>query len=221
MKYVVAVWDVPTRLFHWALVGLVAAMWLSGEVGGDWLRIHILCGEAIAVLLLFRVLWGFVGSQTARFGDFIKSPAVIRRYLSGQLPETAQPGHNPLGGLMVLALIVVLLLQVSTGLLSSDVDSYLYNGPLAHLVSDSLSESITAVHKLTFNLILLLVGVHVLAVAAHRVFKKQNLVRAMVTGRKQFDADVEPLRFAPLGAAIASLALAVAVVIGVVLGFGA
>lgn len=220
MKHVVAVWDVPTRVFHWTLVGLFAAMWVTGEEGGDLLRFHIWCGEGIAVLLLFRLLWGFFGSQTARFTDFLKGPAVIRRYLAGQLPEHQQPGHNPLGGLMVLALIVVLLAQVTTGLLSSDVDSYLFNGPLAHLLPSALSESITSVHKLAFNLILFMVLLHVAAVVAHKVFKKQNLVRAMLTGRKQFETEVAPLHFAPLGLALLGLLLSAGAVLGLVLGLG-
>ena len=221
MKHVVKVWDVPTRLFHWGLVGLFAVMWVSGEQGGDLLRLHILCGEAIATLLVFRLLWGLFGSQTARFADFLKGPAVIRAYLAGRLPEHAQPGHNPLGGLMVLALIAVLLLQVSTGLLSSDVDSYLFNGPLAHLVSESLSETITVVHKSLFDVILIMVAVHVAAVAAHKVFKKQNLVQAMLSGRKTFEHEVAPLQFASPLRALASLAVALGLVVGRVSVFGA
>jgi len=220
MKHVVAVWDVPTRVFHWTPVCLFAVMWFTGTQGGNLLRIHILSGEAIAVLLVFRVLWGFFGSQTSRFSDFLKGPSVIRRYLAGKLPEHHQPGHNPLGGLMVLGLIVVLLFQVATGLMSSDVDTYLFNGPLAHLLPDSVSETVTTVHELTFDLIMIMVGLHVAAVIAHKVFKKQNLVRAMLTGRKAFDAEVGPLRFATPAVALTSLAVSVALVVGLVMGLG-
>lgn len=220
MKQEVAVWDVPTRLFHWTLVVLFAAMWLTGTQGGDWLRIHIACGEALGTLVLFRVLWGFFGSQTARFSDFVKGPAVLRRYLAGQLPEGEQPGHNPLGGLMVLLLLLVLLLQVGTGLFSADVDSYLYDGPLAHHLDSSLAESLTSVHKLWFDLILALAAVHVAAVAAHKVFKKQDLVRAMLTGRKAIDAPVVPLTFVPAWRALVLLLVAAALVAAVLLGIG-
>ncbi|TDR72067.1 cytochrome b/b6 domain-containing protein [Paludibacterium purpuratum] len=220
MKRVVAVWDLPTRLFHWTLVGLFAGMWFTGTQGGDWLRYHIWCGEGVAVLLLFRLVWGFFGSQTARFSDFLKGPDVIRRYLRGRLPEHQQPGHNPLGGLMVLALILVLLFQVSTGLFASDVDSYLYNGPLAHLIASGRSEVLTDLHKGFFNLIMLLVAVHVAAVVYHRVFKRQNLIGAMLSGRKAFDAEVAPLYFAPLRLALLSLALSAGVVVALVLGAG-
>jgi len=217
MKRMVAVWDVPTRVFHWGLVGLFCAMWYTGKTGGDWLRFHIWCGEAVATLLLFRVLWGVFGSETARFSNFLKGPSTVRRYLTGDLPEAAQPGHNPLGGWMVLVLLLVLLFQATTGLFSSDVDSYLYDAPLAHWVSSSLSESLTAVHKLTFNLILALAALHVLAIVAYRVFKKQNLVRAMLSGRKEIDGEVAPLRFASLRLALASLLLSAGVMATLVL----
>jgi cytochrome b len=101
MEKMIKVWDAPTRLFHWSLVLLFAGMWFTGEQGGDWLHYHIWCGEAIAALLLFRLIWGVVGSETARFRQFVKGPAAIRRYLRGG--EAEQPGHNPLGGLMVVA----------------------------------------------------------------------------------------------------------------------
>lgn len=219
-KSTVAVWDVPTRLFHWLLVALFAVMWFSGEQGGDWLQWHIWCGEAVLVLLLFRLLWGVFGSQTARFADFVHGPAVIRRYLAGGLAEKDIPGHNPLGGLMVVALLLVLLFQVLSGLCSADVDSYVFDGPLAHRVGTSLSEQLTALHKLNFNLILLLVVLHVGAVLAHRVFKKQNLVHAMLSGRKQIEGEVTPLRFASPGLALASLVFALACVLGLVFGLG-
>jgi len=218
MKKIVMVWDIPTRVFHWALVGLVAAMWVTGEQGGDWLRFHIWCGEAILALLLFRLIWGVLGSQTARFSQFVRGPLVVQRYLAGKLAEAEIPGHNPLGGLMVVALLLVLLFQVVSGLFSSDVDSYLYDGPLAHWLGSSLSETVTSVHKFSFNLILALVAVHVAAVVAHRIFKKQNLVRAMLSGRKEFDSEVAPLKFAPLSLALASLVVSVGVVIALVLG---
>lgn len=216
MKRMFAVWDLPTRVFHWTLVGLFAAMWFTGSQGGDWLRYHIWCGEGVLVLLLFRLLWGVVGSQTARFGDFVQGPTVIGRYLRGQLPANTLPGHNPLGGLMVLALILALLFQVTTGLLSSDVDSYLFDGPLAHLVGAARSETITAIHKLFFDGIVILVAVHVLAVLAHKVLKQENLVRAMLSGRKAFDGEVAPLYFAPLRLALWCLLVAVGLVVALV-----
>lgn len=193
MVQMIKVWDAPTRFFHWSLVALFAGMWFSGEQGGDWLHYHVLCGEAVAALLLFRLIWGVVGSQTARFSQFVKGPAAIRRYLQGGQQE--QPGHNPLGGLMVVALLTVLLLQVVSGLFASDVDSYTFDGPLAKLIASGLSESITGFHKLLFNFILLLVAMHVAAIVAYRVLRKQNLVKPMLTGYQEVSGDVPPLRF--------------------------
>ena len=184
MVKMIKIWDAPTRFFHWSLVLLFAGMWFSGEQGGDWLHYHVVCGELVAVLLLFRLVWGIVGSDTARFSQFVKGPATIRRYLKGELTDAQLPGHNPLGGLMVVALLTVLLLQVISGLFSSDVDSYVFDGPLAKVIASGLSESITHFHKAWFNLILMLVAMHVAAIVAYRVLKKQNLVRPMLTGYK-------------------------------------
>jgi cytochrome b len=194
MVRMIKVWDAPTRFFHWTLVALFAGMWFSGEQGGDWLHYHVLCGEAVAALLLFRLIWGVVGSETARFSQFVKGPAAIRRYLRGEVVGQ-QPGHNPLGGLMVVGLLAVLLLQVASGLFASDVDSYTFDGPLAKLITSGLSESITGFHKLLFNFILLLVAMHVAAIVAYRVLRKQNLVKPMLTGYQEVSGDVPPLRF--------------------------
>ncbi|NHR06016.1 hydrogenase [Chromobacterium haemolyticum] len=205
MTQMVKVWDVPTRLFHWALVILFCGMWYSGEQGGDWLQYHIWCGSGLASLLLFRLIWGVIGSQTARFGNFIKGPRSIVRYLRGELTENEQPGHNPLGGLMVLAMLLALLAQVGTGLFAADVDSYLYDGPLAKLLSGDAAEAATSFHKGFFNVILGLVGLHLLAIIAYRLFKKNNLVKAMITGKKAIAGDVPRLEFAPAVIALVAL----------------
>ena len=104
MQYRIKLWDAPTRLFHWSLVLLFGVMWWSGETGGDALRLHLLAGYGIAGLLLFRLLWGVLGSDTARFARFVRGPGAMLAYLCGSLPEHRIPGHNPLGALMVLAL---------------------------------------------------------------------------------------------------------------------
>jgi cytochrome b len=205
MERSIKVWDLPTRLFHWSLVLLFGGMWFTGEQGGDWLQYHIWSGEAIAVLLLFRLIWGVIGSETARFSQFVKGPAAIRAYLQGKW--TPRPGHNPLGALMVLALLAVLLVQVGSGLFATDVDSYAFDGPLARLVASELSESITRFHKLFFNVILLLVGLHVTAIAVYRVVKKQNLARAMLTGYQQVDGKMPTLFFRGWPVALFSLLL--------------
>lgn len=125
--------------------------------------------------------------------------------MRGELSENEQPGHNPLGGLMVLAMLLALLAQVSSGLFAADVDSYLYDGPLAKLLSSDMAETATWFHKNFFNVILGLVGLHLLAIVAYRVFKKNNLVQAMITGRKPIAGEVPRLEFVPAIIALVAL----------------
>ncbi len=202
----VTVWDVPTRVFHWGLVGLTGGLWYTGENG--LLETHILCGEAMVALLLFRLMWGVVGSQTARFRDFLRGPAAIRRYLAGQSHGV---GHNPLGGWMVLAMLLVLVGQVTTGLFASDVDSMLYDGPLAHWIGGS-AETMTAIHQVGIKVILALVALHLAAIVFYRVVKKQALVPAMVTGRAMVDAGHAAPAMAPWWRALLCVALALGAV---------
>ena len=206
----VKVWDIPTRLFHWTLLAMFVGMWASAENGQ--LQIHTKLGVAMLVLVVFRVLWGLVGSQTARFADFIK-PGLIKPYLRGEVSENQQPGHNPLGGLMVVALIGALLVQLGLGLFSADVDSYTFDGPLAKLIGGK-AEQVTEWHEAWFNVLLLLAGVHVLAVVAYRKLKNINLLTPMFTGDKTLEGQVKPLRFAPGWLAVLVLVLAAALVVG-------
>ncbi|MEN6081059.1 cytochrome b/b6 domain-containing protein [Chromobacterium piscinae] len=207
MSQQVKVWDAPTRLFHWTLVGLFCAMWYCAEQGGEWLQYHIYCGVALASLLVFRLIWGVIGSQTARFSSFVRGPRAILRYLKGELPEHEAPGHNPLGGWMVVVMLLALCAQVLTGLFAADVDSYLYDGPLAKHVDGGLAEAATGVHKLLFNGLLGLVALHIAAIVLYRVVKKQNLVGPMLTGYKHMAGEKPRLRFAHGALALAALLL--------------
>ncbi|MDF0606552.1 cytochrome b/b6 domain-containing protein [Neisseriaceae bacterium TC5R-5] len=207
MSQLVKVWDLPTRLFHWSLVLLLAGMWYSGEQGGDFLQYHIWCGLGIAGLLIFRLIWGLVGSQTARFSYFIKGPRNIVRYLRGEVGEGELLGHNPLGGLMVLVMLLALLVQVVTGLFAADVDSYLYDGPLAKLLSSDWAETFTSIHQSSFNIILGLVALHITAILAYRILKRQNLVTPMITGYKPVSGKVVNLSFRSLWRAVLILLL--------------
>ncbi|CUA84265.1 MULTISPECIES: cytochrome b/b6 domain-containing protein [Gulbenkiania] len=197
-------WDVPTRLFHWVLVLLFGIMWWTAEQGGDWLAWHIRAGLAVLTLVLFRVVWGLIGSDTARFARFLRGPAAIRRYLAG---ETAAPGHNPLGGWMVALMLLVLLVQTGTGLFAADTDSYLFDGPLARFVDASVAERLTGLHEANFNLLLGLVLLHVGAIFFYRLVKRQNLVRPMLTGRAEQPLQPPALRFAPGWLALVVFAL--------------
>lgn len=184
----VKVWDAPVRLFHWALVLLFAFMIFSGKMKGDWMEWHMRAGYAVLALALFRVLWGFAGGTFARFGSFLAGPSTGLRF-AGQLlarAPTAHVGHNPLGGWMVLALLLGLLFQTGTGLFAND--DILYEGPLAALVTKVTSDRLTGWHHLNLKLLLGLVAVHVLAVLYHSVVLKENLIGAMFTGVKRLPA---------------------------------
>jgi cytochrome b len=180
----VAVWDLPVRLFHWALVVLLVIAWSTAQAGLSWMTYHLWTGYAILTLILFRLLWGIFGSRHARFSDFIAAPGAAWRY-ARQLAAGRHPfylGHNPLGGYMVALLLTLVLIQVSTGLFATD--DILVSGPLADWVSGRFSRLLTGVHKLNVNILIGAVVVHVVAIGYYRWHFGENLVRAMVTGRK-------------------------------------
>lgn len=210
-KSAVKVWDLPTRLFHWCLVALIAMLWASGEFGK--LDLHITLGQAALSLILFRIAWGFVGSRTSQFGHFVRGPAAIREYLlAARRGAVRSVGHNPLGAYSVLALLAVLLVQASSGLFASD--DIMTDGPLAHLVSAKCVALLSSVHRIGFKLLLVLVALHLAAVLFYRVVKKDDLVRAMVTGMKQVPDGVEGIRFRNPLIALVVLAAAAALVWG-------
>ena len=180
----VRVWDPATRLFHWALVGLVAVSLLTGEFGdNDTMDIHALVGFGVLTLVFFRMFWGIIGSRRSRFGDFVRGPRYVFDYakktLAGESP--AFVGHNPLGGWSVVAILAALLGQGMTGLFAND--DILFEGPLAAAVSKAFSDGLTEVHETIASVVMLLVVLHVAAVIAHWI-KGENLILPMITGRK-------------------------------------
>ncbi|WP_421709516.1 cytochrome b/b6 domain-containing protein [Algihabitans sp.] len=178
----VRVWDLPTRIFHWSLVALVLSSYLTGEFWrGVDMYWHKLSGYAILTLVVFRLVWGVVGTRHAQFGSFLRPPGEIISYLSGR--SSGYVGHNPLGGLSVLLLLAVLLLQAVTGLFASD--DIFVEGPLADLVSGATVDRMTSLHHLAFDLLLALIALHLAAIAFYEAAKGQRLVRAMFSGRKQ------------------------------------
>ena len=200
-------WDWPVRLVHWALVLLIGFNWWAAE---DHLNWHRWSGYAIVGLVVFRILWGFVGSRTARFASFVKGPRatlVYARTLPNRDP-TDVPGHNPLGAWSVVAILLVLVVQVTTGLFAVDIDAF-EAGPLSDRVSFDLGRRIAAWHELTFRVLQVLVAVHVVAVAYYLVWKRTNLIGAMFTGRRRFAAD-PGLTFAPVWRILAAAVLAAA-----------
>lgn len=182
------VWDLPTRLFHWLLVALVAFSWWSGK--NDRIDLHVWSGIAILTLLVFRLLWGFFGSSTARFANFVRGPRAVFDYLRGAWRGI---GHSPLGALSVLALLGALAVQVSLGLFSSDEDG-LVSGPLASFVSLDASEEIADLHDDFFDIVLVFIGIHVAAVIFYRLFLGKKLTGAMISGKAVIDPEAEPMR---------------------------
>lgn len=207
----VRIWDQPTRLFHWSLVILVAVLWLSGEFGK--LDIHMKLGVWALALLVFRLMWGVVGSPTARFAQFVRGPAAIRDYLAAARGGAVRSvGHNPLGALSVLALLGLLTAQATTGLFTTD--DIFTNGPLVGKVSGKTAALLSSLHRLGGKLLLALVGVHLAAVAFYTLVKKDDMIRAMITGTKRVPEGVEGIRFAHPLLAVAVAAIACAVVWG-------
>jgi cytochrome b len=201
------VWDAPTRLFHWLLVALIAAQYLSGEFHLLPMRWHYWLGYATLALLFFRVVWGFVGSQTSRFGHFVHGPAAVLRHLKEQ---SRSVGHNPVGGWSVLALLASCLLQAISGLASSDdIDEF---GPLCAHVSDAWVARLTALHAWNRYVLLALIGAHVIAVLLYWR-GGNNLIAPMLHGNKVLEEDPQ-LRFAHLRRALL-VAIACAAIIAI------
>jgi cytochrome b len=182
----IEVWDLPTRIFHWSLAVLVAIELLSGGYGGLLFRIHMAGGYLILLLIAFRLAWGLVGGEHARFGDFVTPWRTVRRHLTDvlRLRHERAIGHNPLGGLAILAILAVLLATVLTGLVSGGRHGAA--GPLLGLVAGLTGTiGLRGIHAFLVNLVYLLIGVHLLGVAVMSVLGHENLVVAMVSGRKR------------------------------------
>jgi cytochrome b len=182
------VWDLPLRLFHWlfavSLLGSYVTAQFAFEGGPyQWATAHFWFGYGIIGLLIFRLIWGFIGPRHARFTSFVATPVSVWRYLRGSGPATV--GHNPAGGIMVLVMLALVALQATTGLFSTD--DVLWSGPYKAAVSSSLSSQFTSVHGLTIKLIYIAVALHVGAIAFYKFVKKQELVIPMLTGHKPGD----------------------------------
>lgn len=214
------VWDLPVRFFHWTLVILMVVSYVTGRAGGDWMKLHFWSGYGVLTLLIFRIVWGFVGSTTARFSNFIKGPSAGIHHLREMfLPDgPREAGHNPVGGAMVIVLIAAVLAQAAAGLFAADTLTGMTSGPLASLVPDATAEKITDFHKSWVNVLIALAGVHVLAALVYLMWKRQNLIGAMITGRKASrhvhapDAPPPVLAFASNGLAVSLLLASAAIV---------
>ena len=200
----IRVWDLPTRLFHWTLVALIALQYASGEFGWlsmDW---HYLLGYATLALVVFRLLWGFAGSDTSRFRSFVRGPRALLRHVVALVrgEDARAPGHNPLGGWSVLLMLASVALQAVSGLFTTD--DIMEEGPLVARASSSTVEWMTSVHHLNHYVLLGLIALHLVAIALHAV-RGHNLVAPMLHGRARIDG-APVLRFASIRRAVLLLA---------------
>jgi cytochrome b len=179
------VWDIPVRVFHWLLVALIVVSFTTAQIGGNAMRIHELSGFSILTLVLFRVLWGIFGSTYARFSDFVRRPRQAIEYARSlrRGRSAFYAGHNPLGGWMVVALLLCLLVQTGTGLFAND--DVMTEGPLFDWVSKRTSDILSRIHEVNFYVLLALITLHVGAALYYLWGKRENLILPLFTGRKQ------------------------------------
>ncbi|MBM7071957.1 cytochrome b/b6 domain-containing protein [Shewanella sp. 202IG2-18] len=202
-KVKIKVWDVSTRFFHWSMIVLLAALWWTAEEGEmEW---HQMCAYTLGAIILFRWFWGFFGSESARFSSFLKTPIQVLKYAreqKTQKPLKTHIGHNPLGGYMVLFLLLLMSMQFVSGLFATD--DVFTEGPLYASVSNEVAEIFTWIHRNLFYLVLGVAFIHVAAVITHTI-KGDKLIPAMFTGKKEVNVeDEKALKFQP---AIISLVL--------------
>ena len=189
---VVHVWDAPTRLFHWLVAVLVAAAYATWRL--NWMVWHGWVGDVLLALLLFRLLWGFFGSETARFSRFLVSPRRAARYLGHALRREpdSQAGHNPAGGWAVLLLLFLLLAETLTGLyVANDIADV---GPFTEITPAPVANAIAALHAIFWDALLAAIALHLLAILAYAVAKGHNLLLPMITGTKLLPESVPPPR---------------------------
>lgn len=195
------VWDAPTRVFHWTLAILVVVAWFTGEGEGSAAAVHRLAGAAIAGLLAFRIVWGFVGGEHARFADFAFAPAAVLRHARelALLKPQRHLGHNPLGAVAVFFILINLIIIVATGLMSAGEHNA---GPFAGPSGDAFAEA----HETAFRVLQVLVSLHLIGVLVETLATRDALVPAMITGYKQRRADeagADARRAAPVALVVA------------------
>ncbi|MBB1318714.1 cytochrome b/b6 domain-containing protein [Shewanella sp. SR43-4] len=202
----IKVWDFPTRFFHWAMVSLVGGLWWTAEIGEmQW---HQILAYLLMTLIIFRLIWGFIGSDTAKFTHFFVAPKKVIAYAKAQ-PKPKSIGHNPLGGYMVILLLSIIMLQLISGLFATD--DIFTEGPLMYLVSSDTAGWLTWLHKTNFNIILAMAAIHIIAVVVH-VAKGDNILKAMFSGYKLASKQITPPRLrSPWIALIIVLAIFVCV----------
>lgn len=207
-SHTVRIWDLPTRLFHWALFVCVVGLVITGNVGGNLMPWHFRLGYCVMTLLLFRIIWGFVGGKWSRFLSFIYSPSSLIAYLQGRGKPEHSAGHSPLGALSVFGLLAFLALQVGTGLISDD--EITNAGPLTRFVKNATVSLATWWHKDVGNkVIVAMVVLHIAAILFYLYKKKQNLIMPMIQGDKQMAQVVEPSKDSAASRTVALVVLAI------------
>lgn len=192
------VWDLPLRLFHWVLVLSIAASWYTAENSEEYVtygdnvvsytQIHFWLGYWALGLIIFRVIWGFIGPQHARFTQFLKGPRQVLGY-AGKFLKRDSPasiGHNPMGGWVVVLMLLMIGAQAVTGLFLID-NTEIYPAPFNPSVDAALAGKFGSFHHWNFNVLLGVIGLHVFAILFYLFFKRQNLIKAMLTGHKPAD----------------------------------
>jgi cytochrome b len=204
------VWDAPVRIVHWGLVLLVGGAWFTAETGR--MDLHRWCGYGVLGLAAFRVYWGFAGSESARFANFLRGPKAVAAYARtlGRRAPSESAGHNPLGAWSVAALLAVLVAEVALGLFAVDVDG-IESGPLSGLVDFDAGRLAAQLHQAAFTALQALVVLHLAAVVFYLAYKRQDLVGPMISGRRRFAAD-PGLAFAPAWRAVLGVLAAAALV---------
>jgi len=207
------VWDLPTRVTHWLLAICVPLAWVTHELGTEYFHWHRYTGYTVAVLVAFRVVWGWAGTKHARFASFLRGPRSVLDYVCsfGRGAADNVPGHNPAGGWMAIVLLGLLGLQVATGLFAND---QIFNtGPFYGWVSAQTSDALSRLHRRSYDWLLIAVAIHIAAVLVYLIVKKRNLVRPMLTGRKSPDevAPQDAIEGSRTGRALAIVLVAVGV----------
>jgi len=187
MKKIIRVWDLPIRVFHWLLALCIVGSLVSVNLGENAIEWHAYFGYSVLILLIFRILWGFIGSTHARFTSFFPNREKILNYLRGNAPRML--GHNPLGALSVFALLLVLSVQVLTGLFADD--EIAFQGPLAKYVSNSLVSILSEIHEGNQVVIYTLITIHIAAIIYYKKFKGEDLITPMIRGDKEIDPSEE------------------------------
>ena len=209
---VVPVWDLGVRFFHWALVALIITSVVSIKYGK--IDVHVWSGYGVLSLLVFRILWGFLGGTHARFASFIAGPGKVFAYMKGMFSRSGHEvglGHNPMGALSVLAMLLVLLFQAVSGLFTNTED-FAFDGPLYKWVGKDWSDKITTLHRINEKVIYVLVALHLGAILFYFVWHKDNLVGSMITGYRKVQGAVSEARHGSTVLAVILLAVAVGVV---------